>query len=1455
LIPQLVEIDVYDVIADAQETVRVADGPSSETYGIGGFSWAPAILSRAVITLEILATDLSSGVQKGKASLKLSRRAMKSLPMSRQYKWSGSPIRILHAAGLDYAAATVEFAGYITSHDYDPDTGALTLSLEVNADFLDKPLLWKAMSGLGGINGVAEKIGTLMPAGFGICENIPPVWLDESRWIGMIDGYGNTLAITAAMEGASSFGPAVANYATYAALQAAVDSKAIKPGQWGTCVALGLVAFGAPPAKPIGINATFGAGKSGSLISRAVLTHALAPADVVDANSLAALDTLVPYPVHYWTDGQRNVDDLVEAVARAANATAVVNCQGKLQVIRNSASAPIATLDRAGGQAPRVIGWQTTAPIPPYWQIKVQAERPANVLNLTDVLFVDDLIERGAFLDAETYRAGNIVTMPDGSRWFYINDVPAAGHVPPIGSDGDAWWVNMNGAIEVAWSSITDPDGTKPDDNADVTGENTSKDTNAVGGKPSTVLLSEFAAAQAAISAVDALAKANKNEIDDLVEVYGDTASAAASASAAEQFKNTAQAAAANATNAQQLAQSAQTAAETAQAAAVQKAVDAAASASSAGGFASTASGQATIATQKADAAAQSASTATAKADIATTKAGEASVSASQAATSEVNAAGSSTSAASSATVSTKSASAATLAADFPLTFAQKGALYRTGSWGGGIPVPDSDFVAGSNGNVYKAGGIYGLAYVRPIPSKGRLLRYQARIRAVGADASLSTDFEYGNSPAGPPAGGTFSGFGALPVAAGWIDIDYLIDGRPANWPWAYVMPRLRGIAGTSGTVEVEYFRTVDITDQQIAADYAAASASSAATAATKANEAGVSAAAALTSKTSAETAASKAATSASQASTSETNAAGSASTASQQASLAADAKNAAASSASAANTSAGTASAKADAASQSASAAQASQISAATSAGNANNAAAAANSSYTAAEASRTQAGQYAQSASGSANAASVSAGGAQASAAASSASAAVATDKAAQAASSATLAASYSGALSNLLPNSDFVGAQNNDQAAKAGWSLVSNTPASFFWGADPAEFTIGDEHYLGLLCTERNGDLRGDLVSDWIAVAPNEWAQSTTWLASRECVASIRLQWGNGAGVFLREGPSSEVLVNNAYRGGVNLDGFKRVWCKGQVPSDARFMRLVLSKGPFLANPNNNDLSWMFALRPMVSSGIVEPTVPAPYAPRGGGKGLAAATARIEETAGVAAAANIAVAQRATNLEAAVGGPGGLMARVSTTEQVAIDARNRTAGALYQNTVSVNGGRAQMSLYALNQDGNVVTGIDFVGNTFTFSGNVVVDGTLTTRKLAQNAAQSIQWVRTAGMVSLPTFQQTRIAQITLQKAELFSTLNLLANIRMKSGDDITGFFRLINLNNGATEDEWPITMIGANNNFQVPIALNWMATGWEVGTYTLALDYYNTEADAQSWAEPGCTVTVQEIKRGGT
>src|SRR3546814_1949626 len=52
--------------------------------------------------------------------------------------------------------------------------------------------------------------------------------------LGCIDGYGNTTAITKLMEGLDDRGAAVANYASYTALAAAIDTGVVAPGRWAT---------------------------------------------------------------------------------------------------------------------------------------------------------------------------------------------------------------------------------------------------------------------------------------------------------------------------------------------------------------------------------------------------------------------------------------------------------------------------------------------------------------------------------------------------------------------------------------------------------------------------------------------------------------------------------------------------------------------------------------------------------------------------------------------------------------------------------------------------------------------------------------------------------------------------------------------------------------------------------------------------------------------------------------------------------------------------------------------------------------------------------------------------------------------------------------------------------------------------------------------------------------------
>lgn len=481
--PVLIYLRPLDQTTGQRIDVRVADGPSADVYGTAGQVWDAAMLTRPTLSIELMSPEMDGGVQAGQARFDIS---LNNVSVARALKlyWRGAAV-VIHSTGvLEGATAVPDFWGYVTSARINLETGALAVTAEVSTALIDKPLLTGEFTGGGGIGGDAAKRGVLYPAGFGTVKNIQPTWFDLTRNIGMIDGYANTLSIDWLGEGLSSFGARVADYPTYDALAAAIDNKTIKPGQWGTCVAQGLVGLGAPPTGIITVHATFGTNRIGAMMKRMLLTHAQVPAARVDGPAFDALDALVPLPVHFWTDQQRNVKDLLQSLAQSCNATPLVSFQNLVTVTRAIGGAIVGTLDRSGAIDPRVIDWQSADVDPPYYLLKARAARPASVLTDDQVNFVDTLEDKGVYAAATVYRAGNLVWLADGSQWLYQNATPASGHAPPSGAapDGkgyvqDAWWFRRQPpktASDFTYNDGTPIEALKPRQiGSDVTASNT----------------------------------------------------------------------------------------------------------------------------------------------------------------------------------------------------------------------------------------------------------------------------------------------------------------------------------------------------------------------------------------------------------------------------------------------------------------------------------------------------------------------------------------------------------------------------------------------------------------------------------------------------------------------------------------------------------------------------------------------------------------------------------------------------------------------------------------------------------------------------------------------------------------------------------------------------------------------------------------------------------------------
>lgn len=443
--PLLIYVRPLDPVTGNRVDVRLGSVPSPVYAGLGGLTWEGAVSRRPRLMLDLMSTDLNGKVQTGRGDFMVNLNHVKGVSEPASLMWSGAPVTVYDATSCDYANMPVEFIGIVSTGLLDVWTRQLILNLEVEKGKLDRPLLSGEFTGGGGILGDADKRGTLWPAGFGFVENCEPVWFDAVNNVGMLDGYSNLTTVHGLYEGGDDRGASFGDYASYAALVAA----AIPKGRWATCLALGLVRLGAPPAMRISCDCTFrgaagtGANRPGALIRRVLETHAGIPTGDLDLASFASLDTAVPRNVHYWTKDQRDCLDLVEAISASCNATTLILLNGKIAVTRAFGGAVFATINRTGTSNPPVTDWAIQSAEEPLWRMRGRSCRPGTVFSFDEILYADDLIDKGAYSATETYRQGHLVWMPDGSQWLYINATPSAGNspaavIPPATSN--AYW-------------------------------------------------------------------------------------------------------------------------------------------------------------------------------------------------------------------------------------------------------------------------------------------------------------------------------------------------------------------------------------------------------------------------------------------------------------------------------------------------------------------------------------------------------------------------------------------------------------------------------------------------------------------------------------------------------------------------------------------------------------------------------------------------------------------------------------------------------------------------------------------------------------------------------------------------------------------------------------------------------------------------------------------------------
>lgn len=447
----LIRIDPLDLSTGARVPIYIGDAPGAEYYGLGGITWQPALIERPMLKVNLFDPAMTGKVQAGTANFTIGLAEIEGVANLDNLIWQSAPVLIYNVTQASWANRIVEFNGLVSGPTSNLDLHTLAIEAKVSTTLLDRPILTAKFGGGGGLDGDAALRGTYRPAGFGTVRGAPVVWFDLTRNIGQIDGYGNCLSMSRLLEGANSFGPAVADYGSYAALASAIDGGAVPPGRWASCVAQGLVGLGAPPVSKIQVDAVFGVNRPGSLAYSLLRYRAGIDPSLLDVSAFAALDVAVPFPVHYHTTEQRTCLDFVQALCGECNASPLVTLQGLISVTRAVSSvSPALTLDRSGRIEPRVLDWAMASSVVPYYVLNARTARPGSTISLDEVVSRYDFADQGLYANDRTYREGQVVWLANGSQWLYIATTPGSGHAPPYPATSDAYWQQLQPATTAA---------------------------------------------------------------------------------------------------------------------------------------------------------------------------------------------------------------------------------------------------------------------------------------------------------------------------------------------------------------------------------------------------------------------------------------------------------------------------------------------------------------------------------------------------------------------------------------------------------------------------------------------------------------------------------------------------------------------------------------------------------------------------------------------------------------------------------------------------------------------------------------------------------------------------------------------------------------------------------------------------------------------------------------------
>lgn len=432
--------------------LRMASHDDDRLCHLNGQTWWPSIVALPKRRYDFFDGAFGGGIVAPTGSIDIQVDALPNLPGlalhdARFRLWKGE-------LGAAWSAYELLVDGRVQDQPTVTD-GRASISFGVDDSWLDQPLL-SPYAGTGGLEGGADLKGQPKPLLLGAPRYAPGVLIDTIDNVWQLSAYGAIEAVEVAFGRLIRYGTPVGDAADLVALKA----MAIPRGRWATCLAQGLVRFGAPPDGPICFHVRgdkAGPGgwvrRAGGLIGR--IADMVGASGRVSSASLSALDAARPWNLSPRIDGQVTARDLIQRIAAGVNAVAVMGWNGTLYVHPIGIGSPSVTLAADGSALPPVAEVRQLAQAAPFWRLAQQAEVTQTVHALSDVAFAVTPVDRGAYNGSTLYREGDMVTLPDQSRWRFVGTTPAAGSLP---ADGNANWSRMTDAVTAG--DVTYQDGT-----------------------------------------------------------------------------------------------------------------------------------------------------------------------------------------------------------------------------------------------------------------------------------------------------------------------------------------------------------------------------------------------------------------------------------------------------------------------------------------------------------------------------------------------------------------------------------------------------------------------------------------------------------------------------------------------------------------------------------------------------------------------------------------------------------------------------------------------------------------------------------------------------------------------------------------------------------------------------------------------------------------------------------